>query len=50
MTSGSAHVVIRGIPLIREASAPPACTTGLKPSAFRAADGRRIQTGMRSEK
>ena len=44
--SGSAPVGTIGTPLIRAACVPRACTSGLKPSAFRAADGRRILTGM----
>ena len=46
--TGSVSAVIRGIPLIREASAQRASTSGLKRSAFLAADGRRIRTGMLS--
>jgi len=37
--------VIRGIALIREASAQRASTSGLRPSACRAGDGRDIRTG-----
>ena len=33
----------------REECAPHACTSGLKPSAYRAAAGRRIRIGMRSD-
>jgi len=48
-TSGSAPAATSGIPSTREAYALLACTSGLKPSAFLAADGRRIPTGMRSK-
>jgi virginiamycin B lyase len=48
--TGSVSAVIRGIPLIREASAQRASTSGLKRSAFLAADGRHTQTGTPTEK
>ena len=48
-TSGSAAAATRATPLTREASAQPACISGLKPSAYRAADGRLIRCGMRRE-
>jgi mannose-6-phosphate isomerase-like protein (cupin superfamily) len=41
----SASVVIRGTRSIRAASAPHACTSGLKRNVYRAADGRRIRFG-----
>jgi hypothetical protein len=43
---GSVSAVIRGIPLIREASAQPAYTNGRRPSDYRAADGRRTRSGI----
>ena len=46
MIAGSVSAVIRGIPLIREEFAPDASTSGLKPSASLAADGRCIRSGM----
>jgi hypothetical protein len=46
-TSDSASADTRGIPLIGEASAQRAFTSGLKPSASRAADGRCIRSSMR---
>jgi hypothetical protein len=46
-TSGSAPVAMSGTRSTREASAQPACTSGLKPSAFRALAGRRIRIGTR---
>jgi hypothetical protein len=44
-TNGSASADIRGIALIREASAQRAFTSGLRPSASLATDGRRIRIG-----
>jgi unsaturated pyranuronate lyase len=44
--TGSVSAVIRGIRLIPEAPAQPACISGLRPSAFLAADGRRIRFGI----
>jgi hypothetical protein len=49
-TNGSASAVIRGILLIREASAQRASTSGLKPRASHAANGQRIPIGMRSDR
>ena len=46
-TNGSALVATSGTPSIRAASAQFASISGLKPSAFLAADGRRIRFGMR---
>jgi hypothetical protein len=48
-TNGSASAAMAGTPSIREVSAHRACTSGLRPSASRAANGRRILSGMRSE-
>src|ERR1700688_890264 len=45
-TSGSAPAVTSGTLSIREPSAQPACTSGLKRSASLAADGRRIRIGI----
>ena len=47
---GFAPAATSGTRSKREASAQPACTNGLKPSASRAADGRRTRSGMRTEK
>jgi hypothetical protein len=44
--NGSAHADTNGTRLIREACAQLACTSGRKLSAFRAAGGRRILSGM----
>jgi hypothetical protein len=49
-TNGSAPAALSGIHSIREASAQLACTSGLKPSACRVVDGRRIRTGMRNDR
>ena len=46
-TNGSAPADTSGTRSIREVSAPPACTNGLRHSASRAADGRCIRAGMR---
>jgi hypothetical protein len=46
--TGSVNAVIRGILLRQAACVPRACTSGLKHSASRAADGRHTQIGMRS--
>jgi hypothetical protein len=48
-TNGSASAVIRGIPLIRAASAHSAFTNGRRLSAYRAAVGRRIRLGMQAD-
>ena len=45
-TNGSVLVGTSGTPLTPEASVQPVCTSGLKRSAFHAADGRRIPSGM----
>jgi len=45
-TNGSASAVIRGTPSRREAFAPSAYTSGAKRNVSRAADGRRIRSGM----
>src|SRR5579864_2981579 len=47
-TNGFATADTIGTPSTREASAPPACTSGLKPSASHAVDGRLTQIGMHS--
>jgi hypothetical protein len=47
-TSGSALAAMSGTRSTREASAQLACTSGLKRSASRAADGRLIRSGMRA--
>jgi len=47
--TGSAPAAINGTRSTREACAPPASTSGLKYGASRAADGRRILSGMRSD-
>ena len=47
-TNGFAPADMSGIPSIREASAQLAFTSGLRLSASRAADGRRIRIGTRS--
>ena len=44
-TDGSAPAGMNGTPSTREESVPPACTDGLKPSAFPVADGRRTRSG-----
>ena len=44
-TNGSAHAGMSGTPSTREASAPRVFTSGLRPSAYRVTDGRRIRTG-----
>jgi hypothetical protein len=44
------HGDTNGTRSIREASAQRACTNGLKPSVFLAADGRRILIGMSSHR
>ena len=48
-TSGSVSAVTHGIPLIREACAQPAFTSGAKPSAFRVAAGRSTRDGIPSD-
>ena len=48
-SAGSALADTSGTPSIREASAQPACTSGLKPNASHAVDGRRTRSGMRSK-
>jgi hypothetical protein len=48
-TNGSAPVDMSGTPSIWARVAPPACTSGLKLSAYRAVEGRRIRTGIRTE-
>lgn len=48
--SGLAIAVISGTPSTREESALHAFTTGLRPSASLAANGRRIRIGMRNRK
>src|SRR4029077_2025547 len=48
-TNGSVHAATSGTLSTREASAQPACISGLKPSAYRAVDGRHTRCGMRSE-
>jgi hypothetical protein len=45
-TNGFAPAATSGTRSRPEASAQPACTSGLKPSASLAADGRRIRIGM----
>ena len=47
-TSGLVPVGMNGTRSIQEASAQPACTSGLKLNAFRVADGRRTQIGTGS--
>jgi hypothetical protein len=47
-TNGSAPAGMTGTRSTQEASAPHAFTSGLKLSAFLAADGRPIRIGMRS--
>jgi hypothetical protein len=48
-TDGLVAADTNGTRSIPGASAQPACTSGLKPSAFLAAVGRRTRSGMRSE-
>ena len=43
-TNGSASAVIHGTLSTREASAQPAFTSGMRPSAFPVVDGRRTRT------
>jgi hypothetical protein len=47
-TNGFAPAAMSGTPSTPEGSVPPACTSGLRPSASRAHGGRRIRSGMRS--
>jgi hypothetical protein len=47
-TNGSAPAAMTGIRSKQEACAQLASISGLKHSAFRAANGRRIRSGMRS--
>jgi hypothetical protein len=46
--NGSAPAATNGTRSIQEGFAQPACTSGLKPSAFAVAVRRRIRTGMRN--
>ena len=48
-TDGLVTAATSGTRSIREASAQPACISGLKPSAYRAVDGRHTRCGMWSE-
>ena len=48
-TYGFAPADMSGTRSIPEAFAPRASTSGLKPSAYRAVDGRHTRCGMRSE-
>jgi hypothetical protein len=48
-TCGRAAAAIRGTRSIREGFAPRVSTTGLRPNACRAPDGRRIPIGMRTD-
>ena len=48
-TPGSARAGTNGTHLIQEESAPLAYNNGLRPNAYRAADGRRIRSGTPSE-
>ena len=48
-TNGLATADTSGTPSTREASAQRAFISGLKPSAYRAVDGRHTRCGMRSE-
>ena len=49
-TSGLVAAGMSGTRSTREECAPPACTSGLKPNAHRAADGRHIRSGMQNER
>ena len=49
-TTGPAAADMSGIRSIREACAPLACISGLKPSAYLVVDGRRTLIGMQSER
>jgi hypothetical protein len=46
-TNGSARAAMSRTHLTREASAQLASISGMRPSVFRAADGRRIRSGTR---
>ena len=48
-TAGCVSAAMSGTPSIQEECALPACTNGLRPSASRVRDGRRIRIGMRSD-
>jgi len=48
-TNGSALAAMNGIPSTPEGSVRLAFISGLKRSAYRAVDGRRVRSGMRSK-